>query len=71
MERYWQSVRSREEKAMSSDYDEYITRYCRKHGCTPAEAKQHALCREAEKYYSGKNKSAVIMRSEFMCRSES
>lgn len=53
------------------DYDEYIERYCQKHGCMPEEAKQHALCREVEKYYRGKSKPIDLIRSEFACCSES
>lgn len=55
---------------MSNDYEDYITRYCKTYGYTLEQARKHALCREVEKYYNGKNKSAVLMRSEFTCRNE-
>ena len=52
-----------------TNLETYLYSYCRKHNCTEAEAKTHALVREVQEYYEHVNdgKISVTETKEFGC----
>lgn len=52
-----------------TDFQKFLIKYCAKHHCTEAEAKQHATVRATEEYYAHKNDGKIITTNtmEFGC----
>ena len=42
-----------------TNLETYLYSYCRKHNCTEAEAKTHALVREVQEYYEHVNDGKI------------
>ena len=42
-----------------TDFENYVERYYKKHGCSAEEAKKHTLVKEVQKYYNETNKGVV------------
>lgn len=42
-----------------TDFQKFLIKYCAKHHCTEAEAKQHATVRATEEYYAHVNDGKI------------